>query len=803
MESAILHNPSRAEAECVPVEAYRQLVDGLADEALFLLDGRGRIASWNPAAERMTGYGADDLFGRGYPGCDFRVWLGASLAERQLVRRDGTAFWVAVGVTRIDLPAADFRGFGVHLRDLARRKKAQQAIGRFESRQSEQTRVLERIASGAPLIDVLRDITALIESQIPDALGSILLLDRDRLRLRSGSVASLPEAFSRAIDGVAIGPGVGSCGAAAHFGKTVITSDIATDPLWAEYRGLALSHGLHSCWSVPIFASSEGDTADRGAVLGTFAIYKRAPSHPDAEAERALAVAAHLAGVAIGRERAIGLIRESETSYAIISEITRSITFGLRIHPGGGSTVEWVRPQFGLLSGRSLDEIRRLGWETLFDPADRPHVRRLIDRMLAGETVRGELRLLTKAGESLTVLMQGKRLEPGLIIGGLLDITELKAAEAALLRREEDLRQSHKMEAVGQLAAGIAHDFNNLLTIINGFGELLLSRIAPGQPNRAAAVAIREAGDRAAGLTEQLLAFSCKQVLEPVALDLNAEVTRSLGMLARLIPENIRIVPELHPGAGAVKADRTHLSQVIVNLVVNARDALPHGGEIAVRTRAPEIGSEGSFGSFCVADTGIGMTEEILARIFDPFFSTKGVGRGTGLGLAVVHGIVLQSGGSIRVESRPGAGSTFEVLLPSASGEPTEVAAAPLRESTAGGTETILLVEDDPGVREIAKIALEMHGYRVLAAGDGKAALALAGARIDVLLTDVIMPGMGGRELAEAVRALHPAIRLLYMSGYTDGAVLRDVGPHDAFLQKPFTPQVLARKIRDLLDGPA
>jgi signal transduction histidine kinase/ActR/RegA family two-component response regulator len=362
---------------------------------------------------------------------------------------------------------------------------------------------------------------------------------------------------------------------------------------------------------------------------------------------------------------------------------------------------------------------------------------------------------------------------------------------------EARLQQAQKMEAVGRLAGGVAHDFNNLLTAIAGYSEFLISGLQDDHLRRHAEE-IKKASARAAALTGQLLAFSRRQVLQPRVLDLNAVVSDMDMMLRRLIGEDVELVNVLEPELGAVLADPTQLEQVIVNLAVNARDAMPQGGSVTIETA-----NVGEFVELRMTDTGIGMTEAERAQLFDPFFTTK-VG-GTGLGLATVYGVVEQSGGSIEVDSAPGEGSSFRILLPAVE-DPALPAAPDHDESPASGSETVLLVEDELVVRRLVAEILETSGYTVLQAGDGPSALELLRRHadgIDLLITDVVMPGMSGPEVAERVVALRPGTEVLYISGYTDSAIDHHgvLEPGIAFLQKPFSADELTRKVRTVLDG--
>jgi PAS domain S-box-containing protein len=389
------------------------------------------------------------------------------------------------------------------------------------------------------------------------------------------------------------------------------------------------------------------------------------------------------------------------------------------------------------------------------------------------------------------------------------DVTEQR-------RLEEQFRQAQKMEAVGQLAGGIAHDFNNLLTAILGNTQLLLRDLPPADAMRADVEEIRKASERAATLTRQLLAYSRRQMLQPEILDLTVVVAEMDRMLRRLIGEHIALVTVLAPDLGRVRADPSQVEQVLVNLAVNARDAMPAGGKLTIETANVELddayaaahlgAAPGPYVMLAVTDTGTGMDATVRAHLFEPFFTTKEVGKGTGLGLATVYGIVKQSGGHISVYTEPGHGSSFKVYLPrTAPATPPAAPAAP-RPPAARGSETILIVEDDPAVLALSSRALEAQGYTVLAAADGTAALRIVerhGGPIHLLLTDVVMPGMSGREVAEQLAARRAGIRMLYMSGYPGDAVVHRgaLAPGSAFLQKPFTPDGLARKVRDVLDG--
>ena len=399
---------------------------------------------------------------------------------------------------------------------------------------------------------------------------------------------------------------------------------------------------------------------------------------------------------------------------------------------------------------------------------------------------------------------EGKRHFAGLV----RDITDRK-------RLEQQLQQSQKMEAIGQLAGGIAHDFNNILMVIQGHCHMLLGSVAPEDPRRISVSEIRKASERAAGLTRQLLAYSRRQVMEMRSVDLNVVVTEVEGMLRRLIGEDIHLAKNLDPGLAPVRIDTGQMEQVLLNLALNARDAMPRGGRLTLETRNVRLGADylvrhgeersGPHVLLAVTDTGIGMDEATRQRIFDPFFTTKGPGKGTGLGLAMVYGIVRQFAGAIEVYSELGHGTSFKVYLPVDEESAGARAAGTSTHHGLDGDEIILLVEDEDAVRAVTTLALRSHGYEVLAAASAREALRLLDERagaVDLLLTDVVMPEMSGRELVDRVRPHYPGLRVIYMSGYTDDAVVRHglVGSEAAFVSKPCTPSELTRKVREVLD---
>jgi nitrogen-specific signal transduction histidine kinase len=397
----------------------------------------------------------------------------------------------------------------------------------------------------------------------------------------------------------------------------------------------------------------------------------------------------------------------------------------------------------------------------------------------------------------------------GAIVGNLRDVTERK-------RLEEQFRQAQKMQAVGRLAGGIAHDFNNLLTIILGYCEIVLEGLRPSDPLHDLLEQIEKAGKRASVLTNQLLAFSRKQVLQPRVLELNVLVAEMEKMLGRLIGEDVDLAVAAAPDLWRIKADVGQMEQVLMNLAINARDAMTNGGKLTIETDNVELDDlyvsahsesrPGEYVRLAVTDSGCGMDPVTMAQIFEPFFSTKG-DKGTGLGLATVYGIVKQSGGHIEVYSEVGIGTTFKVYLPRDYEDSTTHSASQAPKTIHQGNETVLLTEDEDAVRALAKLVLQRNGYRVLEARHGGEALLLCEQTqevIDLLVTDVVMPNMNGRQVAERLKTIRPEMKVLFLSGYTDDAIVRhgvlDANMH--FLQKPFTAEGLAQKVRTVLDTP-
>jgi len=666
-------------------------------------------------------------------------------------------------------------------RDITDRKRAQRQVAL-------QAEILEMIATARRRSEIFDALVAGVETQIPGSLCSILIAQGDRLRL--GAAPSLPDDYNAAVDGLRIGPGVGCCGTAAYHNEVIVCPDVHDSPLWEPYRAIVDEHGLRACWSVPIRSA-------KGSVLGTFAIYHREVTHPERHELALVERAAVLAGFALDRERREGLL----------ASIQQNVSEGLyRSIPGQGFA--YVNDSFARLFGYESADDLRSNWRDADNAEHRDSLERLATETLTAR--HRELRLHRRDGTTFWALVSTSVHfhddDAELICDGTLtDVTEHR-------QLEEQLRQAQKMEAVGQLAGGVAHDFNNLMTAITGFAESVRGELPETSPLRQDVEQILIAGNRATTLTRQLLAFGRRQVLAPQVLEL-PRVAEEIGDMARrLIGEHIELAFERPRESVRAKVDRGQLEQVILNLVINARDAMPTGGHIRVSTATLDVESAdelpdaelpaGRYATLRVADDGCGMPDDVRARAFDPFFTTKGPGRGTGLGLSTVYGIVKQSGGAVAIESEQGRGTTITVYLPFADELPREDRPVVLPRPR-GRAGTILIAEDEPFVRELAERALRHAGHDVLTAADGSDALATFtehADRIDAIVSDMMMPQMSGKELARRLAALRPDVRILFISGFAEDAEGL-TGPNTHFLHKPFTATELIEGVDDLLGG--
>jgi PAS domain S-box-containing protein len=619
---------------------------------------------------------------------------------------------------------------------------------------------------------------------------------------RPGVQAPAFEAQTRTL---AFMPGQGLAGRAWTARQAVWGEDIAGDPSLPR-ADAAAQDGLHSGVGVPIVRGDE--------VLGVIEFFGREARRPEQEVEHVQATVATQIGQFLERTRAEDERRESE---ARLRAVVEAALDGVITMDGAGNIMSWNRQAEHMFGWAAVDVVGRPLADIIIPPQHREAHRKGLAHFLAtgsgpilGQRI--EITALRRGDIEFPVelTVTPVRLGGGLLFSAFVrDITERKQLQQRLI-------QSQKLEAVGQLAAGVAHDFNNVLTAIFGYVDLLIEDLPEASPMQPDLEEVRKAARRAAGLTRQLLAFSRQQVLQPAVLNLNQIVAEIQKMLDRLIGADIELHTVLAPTAGNVHADPGQLEQVLLNLAVNARDAMPTGGRLTIETANAELSEDyaaahqpvvpGSYVMLAVSDTGTGMDAQTRGRIFEPFFTTKEKGKGTGLGLATVYGIVKQSGGYIWVYSEPGHGATFKVYLPRVDA-PIDVHRAVESAGTTSGTETVLLAEDDELLRPLARGVLVKLGYTVLDAANAAAAIAVARQHpgdIQLLISDVVMPGESGLELARKLLGDRPNVRVLYISGYTDEAVVRHglLERGTNFLQKPFTPATLARKVREVLDAP-
>jgi len=503
-------------------------------------------------------------------------------------------------------------------------------------------------------------------------------------------------------------------------------------------------------------------------------------------------------------------LRRSEVRYR---SLVQSAVYGIYRSSLEGRFFDVNPALITMLGYDSAEEVLALDpkADVFLDPSEQA---RVMDEFRRGARLDNvEVRWKRKDGSAITVRLSGRAVNSPEETAEVLEIIAEDITERRVL--ENQFRQAQKMEAVGRLAGGVAHDFNNLLMVISGYAEVVLEQTRKSNPLHPKIEAIHQAADRATTLTRQLLAFSRKQLLELKVVDLNSVIEDIERLLRPLIGENIELHTQLAADLGRTRADAGQIEQVIMNLVVNSKDAMPNGGKITIQTANARLNSEdrrseytylqpGQYVVLSVTDTGEGMDKDTQLRIFEPFFTTKEKGKGTGLGLSTVYGIIKQSGGYVLVESEPRQGTTFRIYLPRVEDALEPVGLVGASRSHSGGSETVLLVEDEESVRQLVRESLESKGYKILEADNGEAALKIVSdysGKIEMLITDVVMPGMSGRDLSAKLCASYPQTKVLYLSGYTEDAIVHDgvVDPDTAFLQKPFTLQMLARKVREVL----
>ena len=703
---------------------------------------------------------------------------------------DGVYRWLSdQGIPR-NAPQGGFQGYIGTCIDITERKCAEQLVQWEKS-------TMELIVSAAPLPAVLDGLMLGLEKQMPGALCSVLLLDADGAHLRRGAAPSLPPAYCRLIDGVAIGPAAGSCGTAAYTNRQVIVTDIGTDPLWADNRALAAEHGLRACWSTPFHSGGE-------KIIGTFAVYYREPRSPAPAELELIERAKRIVSIAVERRRAEQQIHEQAEILEFASEAI--IITGL-----DHRATFWNRGAERLY-GRSAAEALGLTAKQLFDET-------VFARMVAARNEirrhgewKGEITQHDKAGHPVFVevrayLVRDAGGQPRAFLYLVADITEKK-------RLMEQLQHTQRMESLGMLAAGIAHDFNNALAPIIMCGPLLRSHVSDPRCHHYLDV-IEKSAERSVALVRQLLSFARGASGESLLLQIRHVLREVLELAEATFPKSIRVESHLPGDLRPVQGNATQLHQIFLNLCVNARDAMPSGGELTLtaanRTLDSATAAEipdarpGAYVTVEVRDTGTGIPPEVLTQIWEPFYTTKGEGKGTGLGLSTVRGILQTCGGFATVQTHAGRGTTFTVYLPAAAEHRADGGTAHpyLIPSAQGEGELILVVDDEEPVRLIAAEILHRHGYQVITAGDGAEAIAVFAPRaadVRLLLTDLQMPMLGGAALATALRRLQPGLPVVAMSG----ANSRGSAPHQefmaAFLAKPFKVETLLAIVRQTLD---
>jgi PAS domain S-box-containing protein len=645
-----------------------------------------------------------------------------------------------------------------------------------------QVRVLEMLAQGKPLETVLTACLEFCESHSPEMLCSILLLDAEGRHLRHGAAPSLPEGYMKAIDGSPIGPTAGSCGTAAFKGEAVIVEDIATDPLWAVYKDIALPYGLRSCWSTPIFDAGH-------KVLGTFAMYYRRPGRPEAHHQVLIGMITHVAGIAIACRRAE---EEKRNVFERISDAFVALDAQWRY--------TYVNARAGRLLGR--DPAGLLGkhiW-TEFPEAAGGKFQQCCEKAMRDQEPCAFEEHHPPHGKWYENRIYPSRNGATIYFH---DVTDRR-------RTEENLRQSEKMNAIGQLAGGIAHDFNNQLSVMLGYAGLLENRIQDPELKRFASAIVR-AANRSGDLTRNLLSFSRQGHVENVPIDVHELIDEMIDLLGHSFDRRIAIQRRFNAGYAYVLGDPSCLQNALLNLALNARDAMPNGGTLDFATdsidlpeaapkgeKAPRHHEElsdlapGAYLRIRVSDTGTGMTEDVLKRIFEPFFTTKPIGKGTGMGMASVFGAMRSHKGRILVESAPEQGATFHLYLPLTGMGQAKAAphSPPAQEHSSKGMR-VLIVDDEIPVRSLIADMLKDGGHTVIGAAGGREGLRIFKERwreVDLVLLDMVMADIDGFDTFQELRRIHPGVKVIVSSGYTaDGKIEALIGQGaKGLLQKPY-----------------
>ena len=800
MYEDITERKSAERAQRVAEERLRTLFEN-AIEGIFQTTAEGRYLSANPALARLFGYSSpaemmasienigNQLYADPWRREEFKRIMEeqdhVEGFEYELIRRDGKRVWINENAHAVRDEQDKLLYYEGTVEDITERKRA-------EAERQASMEIIRSVNMTDNLDDLLRGIHV--------ALKKVLYAENCFVALHEPATDMfhfpfLADQFDAAPPPQKVGQ---SCTAYVfRTGKAMLIPQQVFDRLVEQGKVELVGTPSPSWLGVPLRSPS--------ATIGVLVVqhYQDPGAYTQRDLEFLSSVGGQIA-LAIERKRHEVALRESEARLRVLIEqlpaILWTIDKNLRFTSAMGAGLTRVGLHANEIVGKTLPEFFETS-DANFLPITSHR------RAVMGEpnTFHMEWRNGSYACHAEPLRNENGRCEGAICMA--LDVSDRK-------KLEEQLRQAQKMEAVGRLAGGIAHDFNNLLMVIQGHAELLTDRMKPGESLRRNAEQIQEASQRATSLTRQLLAFSRKQMLAPVVLNVQAVVSDMGKILRRLIGEDVELVTVNAPDLKRVKADRSQIEQVIMNLAVNARDAMPRGGKLTIETtnvefddsysRAPVVLMPGRYVMLAVTDNGCGMDADTQAHIFEPFYTTKEKGKGTGLGLATVYGIVKQSGGYVWVYSEIGRGTTFKIYLPSVE---EEVAPREIQKAVASlprGTETVLLVEDEEGVRELAKEYLESCGYKVLVAQNGQAAIDLVSKHsgpIDLIMTDIVMPGLSGSDLAKKVQSLRPDIRVVYMSGYTDQAIIHHgiLSSDVLLLQKPFTMSTLAHKLREAL----
>jgi PAS domain S-box-containing protein len=785
----------------IEVAYFEQIVEN-APEAISILDLDLRIIRINGEFTRLFGFAAEDAQGKVLDTLIVppdrsteTVWIAESVKqgnklslETRRQRKDGSLVDVLVSASPVVVDGQRVATYASY-RDITEQKRAE-----------ELNSALYAIAARAHAVENQQQFFAAIHGIVGQLMYArnfyIALLDFDQQLLHfpyfvdEQDTAPVSKRLGRGLTEHVIRTGEPLLATPSVFDELVKRGE-------AELIGAASLDWL----GVPLMGSN--------GCIGALVVQSYTENVRFGERDRdILKFVSQQIATAIEHKRYEEALRRSEARYR---SLILSAAYGIYRCTVAGRFLDVNPALIAMLGYGSVEEVLQLDArrDVFFNPQE---LDRLIEDYRRTGSLNGvEVQWKAKDGHVIVVRLSGRP-----VSGAEQPTEELEIiAEDITDRRqlEEQFRQAQKMEAVGRLAGGVAHDFNNLLMVINGYTEVLLEELKSGSAMYQKVHSIQQAADRAATLTRQLLAFSRKQLLELKVVDVNKVIGDMERLLRPLIGENIDLATRLSPDAGRTRADAGQLEQVIMNLVVNAKDAMPEGGKITIQSsdvtvrpnfREHRFIQPGRYVVLSVSDTGHGMDKETQSRIFEPFFTTKEKGKGTGLGLSTVYGIVKQSGGYVFPQSEPLAGTTFYIYLPRVEEAPEAAVPAKAQENENGGRETVLLVEDEESVRELVRLTLAARGYRVLEAENGESGLRVAEAHgdgIDILITDVVMPGMGGRELARRLLQLRPRLSVLYLSGYTEETVLHQgaLDPGTAFLQKPFTLQNLARKVREVL----